>query len=1224
MQNYISTIKLKFCKNCKVWYKLTDNHLNTNSHIKAVLGYEPITLIESAAKCRLQTFWLQNGKSIKDFKQFFTYCRPFILDKIKDALLQNKSIKCNLIIKSFYLKVGLTSEKKEVSFKTKNEALFLASNLESYYKSVCENLLSEESDYQGRGSGWTLLNIIGLELRINKFQPLSGCEHISLPLEIANKKSIVNVKNNDIFCFKYAIWSKNIKNGNPQRISKYINNIEMENAYNWDCIQYPVSLKDIPKFESVNNISINVFGLEKNIKSNDFTLFPIKIVKIEKNDHRDLLLLKDEKTSHYAWIKNFEKLLSKQISNHNGKKYICKSCLIHFNTKSAFSTHKALCNLYEPVTVQMPTVEDKILSFKKFKHKQWVPYIIYADFECILEKQNTCTDCGLTSCNIHNTCIHKRGKVKCDKLISDRHEHEHSFSVTYQKHIPMSFCYYVVSIFGERSVPYLYRGKDAADVFVKQIRQEALKIKDVYSCKKPILPLTDQEIEEFQSCTTCYICENCFQNNDDKVKDHDSITGKFRGAAHSKCNLLFQLPHFVPVVLHNLSNYDLHIICKSLSYDDLEIRIIPNSEEKYITLSKKVAHKFEVRFIDSFRFMGFSLDKLAKDLCKEQFKETALHFGNDKLETVTCKGVFPYEYIDSWSKLNETSLPSIDKFFSSLTKSNISDVEYNHALKVWDMFSVKSMGEYSDIYLKTDVLLLSDIFQNFRSLCMKHYDLDPAWYFTAPGLSFDACLKMTKIQLELLTDYEQYLMIENGIRGGISQCPTRFCEANNKYVCDENSDIVDPNYIMYFDINNLYGYALVQNLPYKDFQWLSKEEVDSFDVQTILKTKKTDDIGYILEVDLIYPHSLHKKHNNLPFCSERKIPPRGKCVKLLTTLEDKRKYVVHIQNLKQALKNGLILKKVHRIISFKQAPWIEKYINKNTELRAKASNDFEKEFFKLMNNSFFGKTMENIRKRLNMELVCSDKRLQKLISKPNFIDRTIFSTDLVAVHLGKTSLKFNKPIYIGLSVLELSKKLMYSYFYKYFANLFGSEDIDLLYMDTDSFILNIRCNDVYDVMKNQLTYFDTSNYPNSHPCFSIERKKKLGFMKDEFASVPLKRFLGLRSKLYTVESMDRCIKRAKGVKKNVVKQEITFEDYERALFQNKDTYKKMNLIKSKKHELYSIGINKLSLSSHDDKRFVLNDNINTLAHGHVFLLEDKKRKYDIHEELKTNKKIKLG
>lgn len=376
MQNYISTIQLKLCKQCKLWYKLSDDHVNSLSHKTVVLGYEPIKLVESAAKCRLQTFWLQNGKSIKDFKQFFIYCKPYIIQHIKEALLENGSIKCNFIIKSVYTKVGIESEKKEVCFKRKNEALFLASNLEDYYKSICENLLSEETDYQGRGSGWALFKILGLELRVNKFQPLSGCKHISPTAEIAHKKAIVNVKNDDIYCFKYAIWSKNINNKNPQRFSKYLNNDEMENGYNWDCIPNPVALKDIPKFESVNNISINVFTLEQNSKSKEFVVFPIKVVKNEKNEHRDLLLLKDENTSHYAWIKNFEKLVSKQISKHNGRKYVCKSCLIHFNTKSPYKTHKTLCNLHEPVTVQMPAEEDKFLSFQKFNHKQWVPYII--------------------------------------------------------------------------------------------------------------------------------------------------------------------------------------------------------------------------------------------------------------------------------------------------------------------------------------------------------------------------------------------------------------------------------------------------------------------------------------------------------------------------------------------------------------------------------------------------------------------------------------------------------------------------------------------------------------------------------------------------------------------------------------------------------------------------------------------------------------------------------
>ena len=359
--------------------------------------------------------------------------------------------------------------------------------------------------------------------------------------------------------------------------------------------------------------------------------------------------------------------------------------------------------------------------------------------------------------------------------------------------------------------------------------------------------------------------------------------------------------------------------------------------------------------------------------------------------------------------------------------------------------------------------------------CLINYKLDPCHYYTAPGLAWDACLKETKQELHLLTDYDM-LMFEKGIRGGITHISKRYAKANNKYMKD--FDETKPStYIQYLDANNLYGYAMSQKLPTHGFKWI---DVDIPEVKKLLKKKDTK-IGYIFEVDLEYPSSLWEEHNDYPLAPDR--IKLGKLEKLVSSFLPKEKYVVHYKSLKQYIEMGMILKNVHRGIKVYQSRWMEPYIRKNTNLRIeafKAKNKFEEEFFKLMNNSVYGKTIENIRKRQNVTLVDDRKKALKLTTKPNFDRVTIFDENLVAIHMKKTEVYFNKPIYVGQAILDISKTLMFDFHYNYIRKKYGDK-AELLMTDTDSLVYLIQTKDFYkDIKKDVKNYFDTSNFPDDH------------------------------------------------------------------------------------------------------------------------------------------------
>ena len=325
-----------------------------------------------------------------------------------------------------------------------------------------------------------------------------------------------------------------------------------------------------------------------------------------------------------------------------------------------------------------------------------------------------------------------------------------------------------------------------------------------------------------------------------------------------------------------------------------------------------------------------------------------------------------------------------------------------------------------------------------------------------------------------------------------------------------------------------------------------------------------------------YPKKLWKSHNDYPLAPEKiKV---DNVEKLICSFKPKIHYVLHYRNLKQYLEEGMILKKVHRGIKFYQSKWMEPYIRKNTNLRKLATSSFEKDFFKLMNNSVFGKTIENIRKRQNVILVDNKDLAYKLSSKPNFDRSTIFDENLISCHMKKTEVYFNKPIYVGQAILDLSKTLMFDFHYNYIRKKVGDR-AELLFTDTDSLMYLIRTEDFYqDINKDIKRKFDTSDYPENHPS-GIKtgiNKKVIGKIKDEVGGKKITHFVGLHPKLYSLKVEDNSeTRKAKGVKKNVIKNALSFEDYKKCLFSEKEVMKDMNIIRSKNHDIFSLTVNKL-------------------------------------------------
>ena len=1025
---------------------------------------------------------------------------------------------------------------KSAYFNSKVQTIINNTEINEALKMSKQNLLNQISQWISESSGWTIQSVDSHYLNIVKYKPMKGSSYIQLPSELRNSaKGLINMKNKDNECFRWChIRHLNPQEKYPQRIKKvdkpYVEKLDYSN------IDFPVSVKHYNKIEKQNSININVFGYE------DRQPYPIYVSKEKYEDHMELLLVTKDENKHYVLIKDFNKFMYNQ-TKHKERKHFCMHCLQCFSSGRVLNNHKENCiQVNGTQAIRMPNKYNNILKFNNFHKQQPVPFVIYADFEAITEKVQGCQPDG-----------------------------NKSYTEAYQRHTDCGYAYKVVCHYDDEYTKpiQLYRGEKAVYKFMENILEEVKYCKKVMKkhFNKP-LRMTEENEQEFKKATTCHICDKEYTEKDIRVRDHCHITGKYRGSAHQECNLKLRINPKqikIPVIFHNLRGYDSHFIMQEIgaivknnTYTKnekeikMDINAIPNNMEKYMAFMLGN----HLTFIDSFQFMSSSLDKLVSNLPAEALKYTNKKFRKEKFKLMTRKGIYPYDYMDSFEKFNETKLPMKEKFYSILNNEHISDEDYSHAQKVWNTFQLQTMGEYHNLYLKSDILLLADVFENFRKTCLQYYKLDPCHYFTSPGLSWDAMLKMTNIQLELMTDIDMFQFIEKGMRGGISYIANRYGKANNKYM-REYDEKAPSKYIMYLDANNLYGWAMSQYLPTGGFKWLTEKQINKIN---LAQYNEDSNKGLILEVDLEYPKELHDLHNDYPLAAERvcvnkdmlseyckKIATKynistGLVHKLIPTLSNKEKYVLHYRNLQLHLDLGLKVNKVHRVLEFNQSPWLKQYINFNTLKRTQAKNSFEKDFFKLMNNSVFGKTMENIRKRVDVRLVTDEKKLLKMASKPTYVSSKIFNENLVAVHKIKETLTLNRPAYVGMCILDLSKTLMYDFHYNYIKEKYGDK-AKLLFTDTDSLTYKIEAEDVYQDFWNDKDRFDNSDYPENSPYFDKTNKKVIGKFKDEAAGIPITEFVGLRSKMYSyIKDNQKVGKTAKGIKKNIIKNNIKHED----------------------------------------------------------------------------------
>ncbi|XP_075229548.1 uncharacterized protein LOC142329098 [Lycorma delicatula] len=682
----------------------------------------------------------------------------------------------------------------------------------------------------------------------------------------------------------------------------------------------------------------------------------------------------------------------------------------------------------------------------------------------------------------------------------------------------------------------------------------------------------------------------------------------------------------------------LNDLCGKYEYFQNEL-----STNKEYNMSEKDQERFEkdsicvicgdVLDVNRVRHHSHTNDELVHSLfaCKQikMFKTTYSQFRNDintncdesKTKAraifnllIQRKGVYPYTYMKSASVFDETQLPPVEAFYDDLRREHISESDYMHAQNVWNQFKIKSLGEYHDFYMKLDVMLLADVFESFRNKMIDKNNLDPCHYISAPHLSWFAALKETKVELELVTDPDMYLFFEKGIRGGVSMIPNRYAVANDPNQEDYYDDNKPKKFIKYYDVRSLYGRCMMEPLPVNGFRWCDENELEYlFNTEDV---KDDSETGYILEVDLIYPKHLHETHRDYPLAPEKKSIPnsmispflsdvkRVACKKLLCTLEDKHKYVLHYRTLKLYRQQGMVLTKIHRAVSFNQSPWLKDYVEKNFNAWCDTKDLIEKKVYKLLINSVYGKTIENVRKRIDMQLINDESKFKKLNASPRVKHYYIYGNGVVGLSMLKKNVYLNKPIYVGLTVTDLAKLIMYDYHYNHFLPRYGHENIKLLMTDTDSLL--------YSIIPTKEEHFDHDwddkrlNEQDEN-VYAVD-KYDIGRLKDEMKGQPIYEFVGLRAKMYSLlwgTHNFQQKKTAKGIKKGsrIVDKDcnlivLNHEIYKDCLFNRNISHSTSKSLRSFNHQIYSIDQSKKALSPYDDKRFVLENLIDTLPYGH--------------------------
>lgn len=1073
-------------------------------------------------------------------------------------------------------------------FRSGSVAILSSGSIVPSLRKTREKVLDAYDCFMKEGSGWTLNRVEFSELSVYKTKVHvgggGGKAVVILPKSLqglTNRSLVSFVPTKDNRCFLYCIMAHLFppKKGKPHNPRHYVITGKIHLVDTTD-LSYPTPLSQIPAFEERNNLVINVVGVNRDGRHRYLYLSPRK-----SGELINLLLYR----KHYHLIKSWMPFLN--CKSHPRR--LCCSCGKLCLT-SRMKTDRECINCLEPPISQLVFPEKgTVQKFSSFHRLLPNPFVLYCDIETVASgvREN---DEGKKTKKLKRHDAIAIGLMRICQ--NERFSHD---------------------------APIIHVGHDCIEKFYDSLRKEVNYVEEILASTNYPIDMTETEEASFQSSKNCYACGVDFTEDPSarKCRDHDHLRAKnnYRGPICNSCNLnRTDLKLKIPLFFHNGGRFDVHFLLQKLHKLTAggTMNVIAKTGENFMCLEL-----FEKRVVvkDSFNHLSSSLAALVDQLKKggKSLKITKRYLKGDeeKVELMSRKGVFPYGLVDSMRVLEETtSLPPKEAFYDTLREKDIEQGDYDHAKRVWDLLKCKNLREYMEHYLATDITFLADVMENYRNFFYTKFELDPSHYLSLPGLSYDCMLRFTKSEIELISDMETYSFVKRSLRGGVSMIPHRWAKANNPLLGETYDPSEPTTYLMYLDCNSLYSSIMTKSLPYRNLRWVNKTK--EWVRKKVNTYQPSDERGYLIECDLAYPASIHDITKDLPlapehlkitrsmlspFCerlSKRLNIKMDSAHKLVSTQLDKERYVCHIENLQFYLRQGMRLKRVHRILRFDQKPFLKPYIELCIKERRSASSPDEKSLWKLACNAIFGKTITNVEKRHNVKIHTSAAKVLQSVSSPLFKHADVITKNVVQTTSYKKRNLINTPFLIGTSILELSKLHLMKLHYEHFLPKYGIYRLKLCMTDTDSLLYLIRTEDVYSDLRETKTV-DFSNYPPDNPFFDDSREGELFLLKDEAAGVPIKSFVGLRAKSYSIRYLDDSNKvTGKGIPKHKLSQ-ITHDDLERTLRETIPLSVTSEYLRSFKHEVFTITQEKTALSAYDNKRFVNEDGISTLPIGHA-------------------------
>lgn len=1065
-------------------------------------------------------------------------------------------------------------------FRTTAQILILDSEVGPKVEKNIEKLLENYDVFMKEGSGWMLEKVNFSQLNVYKHTLGGGGggimkdrELLLPPAYVKNVRCILTLpRTRDNKCFVYCVLAA--LHPVPRKKTDPRSYIPFEKDLDTSTLEYPVTIDQIPNFERINNLCINV------VCHRGGSISFLYLSQQENGKRIDLLL----HTNHYSLIKSWNCFLNYACKD---KRVLCKECFNFYLSKLKKCPFCQKTQTMENIEFVKRGEKQKFTNFKNVSPH---PFVYYCDMETIVEEVVAEKPSG----KVKKKKIHRPIAIGLMRICNRAPKYTHV-------------------------APIIHTGKNCVAEFYQTLKKEINYMDEIIATVNHPLHWNDSQKEEYLEKNQCYVCDKALKE-EEKRRDHNHLKRKenYLGVICNECNLnITDLKvNKTPLVFHNGGRFDIHFLIQELHVIEQPVTNLIGKTGENIMSMDLFGRRLTV--IDSMNHLSASLASLVDIMKKSNktLKLTKKWLGEDDtgLELLSRKGVFPYEYAtDENSLINTTVLPPIETFYDTLRECHIDQQDYQHSQRVWSHFKCKNLLDYMIIYLISDVILLADVFENYRSFFLAKFSLDCTKYLSLPGLSYDCMLKYTKIKLDFIYDLETYEFLKKGLRGGVAMIPLRYARANNPQL--ENYDPKEPTtHLVYLDCNALYSSIMTKKIPYRDLRWTSKTVEE---IKAILKDyTPNSNIGYYIECDLHYPIKIHDLTKDLPLAPEHRIvtkemlSPRAdelskkfgikvdKNPKLLSTQYDKIKYVCHAENLQYYLQKGMKLKKVHRVLKFKQKavfkPYIDLCIKERNQPNITAD---EKSMWKLCCNSIFGKTITNIEKRNTLRLISDEKKVLRAIKNPRFKHADVINRKIIKVSSAKKKTVVTTPYYIGVTVLELSKLLLMKIHYEHFMKKYGRFKLSLCMTDTDSLLYHIKTENLHEDLKD-IGIVEFGNYPTDHPYHDKTHAGELFYLKDESGGTPIKSFVGLRAKSYSIEyEKDHKIV-GKGIPKSKLKS-IKHEEMLRVLNNNCTTNVISKHLRSFKHTMYTIEQEKIALSPLDNKRYMCEDGITTLPYGHT-------------------------